>query len=792
MKKQMEAEASTDADADAEAEVGGADADTMTTSTTPAFASASAEGAEDKEKDEDTAPIPESATTSTSTSTSSNNDANAHAAPLAPNADAMHPTPYTHSPLTTLLLDDSPLKARLQPYNHFCVPEYSRDVWARDGRVVLTSFMSFGIEGGEDSVADAVPGTAIDMGGKSAEGSEEREREREEGRGVEATEGPTETETEIPIDEDAITEDVVANTSTDSIATVPNSPATAKQLKRKRTLNDTGSMVDISASIPTIPISTSPPLVKGSLPLPSNVNLATDTDIGLILQKTKSSLSDMSISVDSRSSASVKTIATEIIDDGDPLANNSNWGGGGTLDMDISTDGHRHGLDYDGMPPPPLPPISSSLPLPLHATASQSFSGVGSDFDGSVNGGVDRGANANDNPGKDKRIPRKYDETILAVIGVLDAIKLESNVAAWMRGKRIFSIVEEDDGYGEGVGNESQNGIGNGTGIGESIDTDGGSKEKGKGKATARAMTGETDSEEDDEELERLYERNITKSLKDTTTTTTTTTISTAAASTSIFVQPAGVGGAKPKKERWRKKRKVDLGQTAGGGASRGDGNVGPVATTTTLNNTNNTNANTPISSIPAPLPPIRQAPAPASGVPAPVTTSVVVNADAPMPDVNGADFSVSNPSIAVVTDTDMLTNEPVQQTSSSPPPGPPSSTPPDSNNPSFDGPSAPSTSTSTTLDTTKATQAPNTSFPSPSDSDEIPGLGQFVFQGNLPPPEGADVIDVDAMDLDTINELAELDPNRWFQYRQVRKYWIRRGRKALEELGIDAEENQV
>ncbi|KAF5340474.1 hypothetical protein D9758_014570 [Tetrapyrgos nigripes] len=153
----------------------------------------------------------------------SNNDANAHAAPLAPNADAMHPTPYTHSPLTTLLLDDSPLKARLQPYNHFCVPEYSRDVWARDGRVV-TSFMSFGIEGGEDSVADAVPGTAIDMGGKSAEGSEEREREREEGRGVEATEGPTETETEIPIDEDAITEDVVANTSTDSIATLYPTP----------------------------------------------------------------------------------------------------------------------------------------------------------------------------------------------------------------------------------------------------------------------------------------------------------------------------------------------------------------------------------------------------------------------------------------------------------------------------------------------------------------------------------------------------------------------------------------
>ncbi|THU91292.1 hypothetical protein K435DRAFT_674332 [Dendrothele bispora CBS 962.96] len=47
-----------------------------------------------------------------------------------------HRRPYLHSAQTTLLLDDSPLKARLQPWNHFCVPEYSREVWLRDGRVV--------------------------------------------------------------------------------------------------------------------------------------------------------------------------------------------------------------------------------------------------------------------------------------------------------------------------------------------------------------------------------------------------------------------------------------------------------------------------------------------------------------------------------------------------------------------------------------------------------------------------------------------------------------------------------
>ncbi|KAK0223384.1 hypothetical protein IW262DRAFT_822612 [Armillaria fumosa] len=39
---------------------------------------------------------------------------------------------YAHSALTTLLLDDSPLKAQLQPWNHFCVPEYTAQIRGRD------------------------------------------------------------------------------------------------------------------------------------------------------------------------------------------------------------------------------------------------------------------------------------------------------------------------------------------------------------------------------------------------------------------------------------------------------------------------------------------------------------------------------------------------------------------------------------------------------------------------------------------------------------------------------------
>ncbi|KAG2088564.1 uncharacterized protein F5147DRAFT_549704, partial [Suillus discolor] len=37
-----------------------------------------------------------------------------------------------HSALTTLLLDDSPHKARLQPYNHVCMPEYTSSFRAKD------------------------------------------------------------------------------------------------------------------------------------------------------------------------------------------------------------------------------------------------------------------------------------------------------------------------------------------------------------------------------------------------------------------------------------------------------------------------------------------------------------------------------------------------------------------------------------------------------------------------------------------------------------------------------------
>ncbi|EEB96086.1 hypothetical protein MPER_04839, partial [Moniliophthora perniciosa FA553] len=39
---------------------------------------------------------------------------------------------HNHNPQTTILLDDSPLKAHLQPFNHVCIREYDKEMWTAD------------------------------------------------------------------------------------------------------------------------------------------------------------------------------------------------------------------------------------------------------------------------------------------------------------------------------------------------------------------------------------------------------------------------------------------------------------------------------------------------------------------------------------------------------------------------------------------------------------------------------------------------------------------------------------
>ncbi len=72
-------------------------------------------------------------------SSSSGVDSTSSSRPGSPRISRGSPTPESqpksntvHSAFTTLLLDDSPRKAELQPYNHVCLPEYSAEVRARD------------------------------------------------------------------------------------------------------------------------------------------------------------------------------------------------------------------------------------------------------------------------------------------------------------------------------------------------------------------------------------------------------------------------------------------------------------------------------------------------------------------------------------------------------------------------------------------------------------------------------------------------------------------------------------
>ncbi|KAH9895976.1 hypothetical protein C8Q73DRAFT_690338 [Cubamyces lactineus] len=52
--------------------------------------------------------------------------------PSHPSDNPESTTPQSHSALTTLLLDDSPRKAELQPFNHVCIGEYSGERRAKD------------------------------------------------------------------------------------------------------------------------------------------------------------------------------------------------------------------------------------------------------------------------------------------------------------------------------------------------------------------------------------------------------------------------------------------------------------------------------------------------------------------------------------------------------------------------------------------------------------------------------------------------------------------------------------
>ncbi|EIW76395.1 hypothetical protein CONPUDRAFT_111312 [Coniophora puteana RWD-64-598 SS2] len=82
------------------------------------------------------------------------------------------------NPHTTLLLDDSPLKARLQPYNHVCLPEYTGGLRAKDVRALELIEHERGREVGRQDDRAQEEGTEANVGAVESSSPESKKRKR--------------------------------------------------------------------------------------------------------------------------------------------------------------------------------------------------------------------------------------------------------------------------------------------------------------------------------------------------------------------------------------------------------------------------------------------------------------------------------------------------------------------------------------------------------------------------------------------------------------------------------------
>lgn len=99
--------------------------------------------------------------------------------PYSPSADARELPPSSpkwtgHSAATTILLDDSHAKAALQPYNHLCVPEYSRAQRNSDLAVLQQAEQ----QSAPRQEVSAVPADADSIASSSPDGTTEKVRKR--------------------------------------------------------------------------------------------------------------------------------------------------------------------------------------------------------------------------------------------------------------------------------------------------------------------------------------------------------------------------------------------------------------------------------------------------------------------------------------------------------------------------------------------------------------------------------------------------------------------------------------
>jgi hypothetical protein len=88
----------------------------------------------------------------------------------------------SHSALTTLLLDDSPLKATLQPYNHVCIHEYDSSLRVNDLQIL------------QQRLQARREGKAAQMIREKMKREEERQKKWEEGKGMDEAGGKGESQ----------------------------------------------------------------------------------------------------------------------------------------------------------------------------------------------------------------------------------------------------------------------------------------------------------------------------------------------------------------------------------------------------------------------------------------------------------------------------------------------------------------------------------------------------------------------------------------------------------------------
>ncbi|KAK7033386.1 FCP1-like proteiny domain-containing protein [Favolaschia claudopus] len=390
---------------------------------------------------------------------------------VAPELDP--PPPYPHGPETTLLVDDSPLKARLQPYNHLCVAEYDAATRARDREAARLPPDSDPVSAGDDMGvnADEVPyERAAEIRPVKKERWRKRRREEEAAKkAAEANKNPDEITIEVDLedvqtpqeeavaataDTAAATEDSTSTTVVDTSAETdapaqpqtqnPSKRSKRRERKRQKKLLKAG---DNAVNDPA-PISmdeSSADVVVAEQVVVASDELAEGSGSGI--STTASSPADPELSSPVEPEIGVEEAAP-------PLNNNNNAGESlnpvVAVEMDAAGETETETLVAASSPIP----ISFSSPAAdtIDSESRKRKRRQSTDAEESLE--VEPASHSLKPPAPAETIVdavppctdgEPYDPTLLAVIGVLSHVRSVGNVAAWIRSGGLASVVEDAD-----------------------------------------------------------------------------------------------------------------------------------------------------------------------------------------------------------------------------------------------------------------------------------------------------------------------------------------------------------